>query len=71
MIKKCFVKNLTFDKMLMAHERAKKSKMSRYEVLDFEFNLENYIVNLVEKIRNNQYRLGQYRELKYMNQKSE
>lgn len=48
----------------MAHERAKKGKMSRYEVLDFEFNLENYIVNLVEKIRNNQYRLGQYREFK-------
>jgi RNA-directed DNA polymerase len=60
-IKNCFINNLTFDKMIEAHERAKKGKMSRYEVLNFEFNLECNIVNLIERIKNNKYKIGKYR----------
>lgn len=60
-IKNCFDKNLTFEKMIEAHERAKRGKMSRYEVLNFDLNLEPNIVNLVENIRNNKYKMGAYR----------
>ena len=60
-IKNCFDKNLTFEKMIEAHERAKRGKTSRYEVLNFDLNLEANIVNLVESIRNNKYKMGTYR----------
>ncbi len=60
-VKRCFDKVLTFDKMMEAHERAKKGKMSRYEVLDFELNIESNIVNLVERISKCSYKVGNYR----------
>lgn len=48
--------------MIQAHERAKIGKLSRYEVANFEFKLENNIVNLIERIKNDTYKLGKYRE---------
>ncbi len=60
-IRKCFDKNLTFEKMIEAHERAKKGKLNRYEILNFDLNLENNIVNLVENIKNSRYKVGIYR----------
>lgn len=63
-IKKCFSENLTFEKMLEAHERAKCGKLSRSEVLNFELCLEINIVNLIRKIESDRYRIGPYREFK-------
>lgn len=60
-IKRCFDKNLTFLKMLEAHERAKRGKMGRLEVFNFELNLECNLINIIEKIRLGQYQIGQYR----------
>ena len=60
-IRNCLNKCLTFEKMIEAHERAKKGKMNRFEVLNFELNLESNIVNLVEKIKKGQYETGNYR----------
>jgi len=60
-IKNCFAENLTFEKMILAHERAKQGKLNRYEVLNFDLSLESNIVNLVENIRNNRYKMGAYR----------
>ena len=59
-IKNCFYKNLTFEKMMAAHKRAKQHKTSKDEIIRFEFNLENNIINLINSIRNNTYKSGHY-----------
>ncbi len=59
-IKNCFYKNLTFEKLLQAHKRAKKHKSYKDEVIVYELNLENNIVNLMNSIKNKTYKLGNY-----------
>lgn len=59
-IKNCFYKNLTFEKLLEAHKRARKHKAYRRDVIIFEMNLENNIVNLLNSIKKGTYRLGKY-----------
>lgn len=68
-VKKCFYKNLTFEKLLQAHQRAKKNKTFKSEVISFEFNLENNLVNLLNNIKNNKYHLGRYRKFIIMEPK--
>lgn len=59
-IKNCFYQNLTFDKMLSAHMRARKHKTYKNEVIKFEFNLENNLINLMNNIKNKSYKMGNY-----------
>lgn len=59
-IKNIFLQNLTFEKLMQAHYRAKKHKTYKNEVIKFEFNLENNIINLMNNLRNKTYRLGKY-----------
>lgn len=59
-IKNVFYKKLTFDKMMAAHNRAKKHKTYKDEVIKFEFNLENNITNLINEIKNKKYSPGKY-----------
>lgn len=59
-IKNCFYKNLTFSKLLQAHERARKHKAYKNEVILFELNLENNLINLLNKMKNKTYHLGNY-----------
>lgn len=59
-IKNCFYKNLTFEKLLQAHQRAKKHKSYKNEVIKFEMNLENNITNLLNNIKNKKYHIGKY-----------
>ena len=40
-IRNLFYKNLTFEKLLEAHRRARKHKAYRKDVIKFELNLEN------------------------------
>lgn len=63
-IKNCFYKELTFEKMLAAHKRARKNKAFKKEVILFEMNLENNIVNLINNIKSGKYRLGEYHTFK-------
>lgn len=63
-IKNCFYKNITFEKFLSAHKRAKKHKTYKTEVIMFELNLENNITNIMNSIRNNKYSLGKYYSFK-------
>ncbi len=63
-IKNCFYKNLTFEKFIQAHYRAKKHKCYKDEVIAFELNLENNIINLINSIKNGKYRLGNYYSFK-------
>ncbi len=63
-IRNCFYKNLTFEKMLAAHKRARKNKAFKKEVILFEINLENNIINLINNIKTGKYHLGEYRTFK-------
>ena len=54
-IKNCFIKNLTFQKLLEAHYRAKRQKKEKKEIILFELNLENNITNILNSIKNGTY----------------
>lgn len=60
-IKHIFYQKLTFEKLMEAHQRARKHKAYRDEVIQFELNLENNITNLLNRIKNKTYHLGKYR----------
>lgn len=61
-IKKSFCENLTFIKLLEAHNRASKGKHEHPNVIRFEMDLESNITNLLFKIKNKQYHAGKYHE---------
>ena len=61
-IKKCFDDKLTIDNLILAHERAKKNKSNRYELLKFKVDLESNIISIMDSLTNGSYRLGRYRE---------
>ncbi len=63
-IKNCFYKNLTFEKLYEAHLRARKHKTYKTELINFELNLENNIINLQNKILSNTYHVGKYHSFK-------
>lgn len=63
-IKNVFYKNLTFKKFVEAHNRARKNKLYKNEVLNFDLNLESNIINLINSIKNNTYRVGKYHSFK-------
>lgn len=59
-IKNKFYQNLTFEKFLQAHLRAKQRKMYKNDVLAFDLNLESNIVTLIKSIKNSTYHVGKY-----------
>lgn len=59
-IKNCFYKSLTFEKFMQAHYRARNHKAYKPEVIKFEINLENNITNLLNRVKNHTYHLGNY-----------
>lgn len=61
-IKRCFFKKLTYEKILSAHFRASKCKSNKREVLRFNIDLETNIINIINSLKNNSYRLGKYYE---------
>lgn len=61
-IKNCFYSKLTFENLLSAHKRSRKNKPYKSEVILFELNLENNLINLLNQIRNHTYHLGNYFE---------
>lgn len=60
-IKNLFYKNLTFQKLLEAHYRARKNKKFKNEIISFELSLETNIINLLTIIKYHKYRPGNYR----------
>lgn len=59
-IRNQFFQKLTFEKVLQAHYRAKQHKSYKNEVVKFELNLENNIINLINQLKNGTYRHGKY-----------
>lgn len=60
-IKNCFNKNLTFNKMMSAYERSRKGKGLRKEIIKFEMDLESNIINIINELKSNKYKVGKYR----------
>ena len=63
-IKNLYDKKLTFDKLLEAHKRAKKNKTYKKDVINYELNLENNIINLLRSLQKQNYHLGNYYKFK-------
>lgn len=63
-IRNAYLKHLTIESLIEAHERASKTKRYSKEVLKFEIDLESNIVNLYKKLKNGTYKMGKYREFK-------
>lgn len=61
-IRNCFYKNLTFEKFVAAEKRARRHKIYKYEVITFELNLENNLINLINRLKNKTYHLGKYHQ---------
>ena len=63
-IRNCFFKNLTFEKLMNAHLRARKNKSYKKDVILFEFDLENNVINLLNSIKSGNYKMGEYYSFK-------
>lgn len=63
-IKNTFYKNLTFEKLYLAHIRARNHKTYKQDVVQFEMELERNITLLLNDIKNDTYRIGNYKEFK-------
>ena len=61
-IRNQFDKKLTFINLLNAHNRAKKNKTFKKDVLLFEIDLETNLINLFQSIKNNTYKPGKYNQ---------
>ncbi|MEG1705778.1 MAG: reverse transcriptase domain-containing protein [Clostridia bacterium] len=69
-IKNCFYEKLTFKKLYEAHIRARKGKTFKAEIIKFEINLENNLINLLNNIKNGTYNIGKYNVF-YVNEPKE
>lgn len=63
-IKNTFYKNLTFEKLYLAHKRARNHKTYKSDVVEFEIDLERNLTFLLNDIANNTYKVGKYKEFK-------
>ena len=63
-IRNQFDRCLTFENLLQAHQRAKKGKTNKKEVILFEMDLETNLINLYKKLKTGTYQIGKYREFK-------
>ena len=55
---------ITFSNLLAAHKRAKKGKRFRDEVIRFEMNLEENLMNIGKELLNGSYEFGHFREFR-------
>ncbi len=55
-------KTITFSKLLSAHKRAKKGKKFREEIIKFEMNLEENLIQIGNQLKNGTYEFGKFRE---------
>lgn len=63
-IKNSFHNKLKYELFLQAYQRASKNKKNRLEVIRFNFHLEQSLINLIDDIRNNKYKVSNYHEFK-------
>ena len=61
-IKTKLVSKLKFDLFIEAYARSKKGKKLKQDILEFDINLETNIINLIDEIYNDKYKIDKYRE---------
>ena len=59
-VKNQFEKNLTYEKLMKAHEKCQKGKKNRVNVIKFNLKKEEYIEWLYEQIKSKKYQHGKY-----------
>ena len=57
-----YVKNITFSKLLEAHNKCKKHKRFKKQVIEFEINLENNLLKIGRELLNEIYTFSEYFE---------
>ena len=57
-----FKENITFSKLLEAHNKCKKNKRFKKEVIEFEMNLERNIIEIGRSLLSGSYRFSKYFE---------
>lgn len=61
-IRNIFDKKLTFESLLQAHERASLGKKTKKEIILFEMDLETNLIRILNEIKCNKYKVGEYRQ---------
>jgi len=61
-IRNKYFKSLTYEKLIEAHIKARKGKGYRKEIIEFNLKQEEYIMWLLEKLKNKTYKHGGYTE---------
>ena len=60
-IRNQYYKNLNYEKLMEAHIKSKKGKTSKEEIINFNLKQEEYIIWLLEELKNKTYKHGQYK----------
>lgn len=63
-IRNVYEQAVSFEKLLIAHKKARKGKREKKEVIIFELNLESEILRLEEELKHGRYKPGEYRTFK-------
>jgi RNA-directed DNA polymerase len=63
-IKNEYYKHLNYDAIYNAYLRARVNKRNKKEILLFELDLETNLMNILNSLRNNTYKMGKYHEFK-------
>lgn len=61
-IKNSFYNNITFEKFLNAYYKSIKGKKNKEEILNFYLNLETNLINIMDDVRNFNYKTSKYKE---------
>lgn len=63
-VRDVYNKAVSFEKLLKSHNRARRGKREKKEVILFELNLENEILNLENELKLGRYKPGNYKSFK-------
>lgn len=55
---------VSFEKLLKSHKKARRGKREKKEIILFELNLENEILNLEKELKLGRYKPGAYKSFK-------
>lgn len=63
-IRNVYEQAISFEKLLMAHKKARRGKREKKEVILFELNLESEILKIEKDLREGKYKPGEYKTFK-------
>lgn len=63
-IRNIYEQSISFEKLLMAHKKARRGKREKKEVILFELNLEREILRIEKDLREGKYKSGEYKIFK-------